>query len=364
MPRALIAGTGKMGRDVGLFLLRKGWEVTWLTRYQERRQVFEEILHKEVRRLGRVLSKEAEPFCYHCLTFGELKSVCADLIVENSPEDVSVKRRIMETLKIRLDDEVLLASNSSSIFPAQIHPHCVGLHFFYPLQLTNLVEVILPETITPSREKRLMTWLREWNIQTIIQNEQNAFAVNRLLLPLQAEVFRLLHEGMAPALIDICSTSALLPLGQLSLMDSIGLDTLHTAIHNYVQRMPPAEQTDYTQLIDSLAVLVEMGKWGRKNKNGLLCGDPLPWLEKQETPIDAESIKNCLQHLFLNTCLRFLESKQLNRQDLNILLSSVYNGGVNWHDFETGLDKSHLKERLQACHRDTGRSYYAPAIST
>ena len=352
-----------MGRDVGLFLLRQGWEVIWLTRHQERRQVFREILQKEVRRLGRVLGKEAQQFSYQSRTYGELKEISADLIVENGPEDVSVKRGIMETLKTRLNDEVLLASNSSSILPAQIHPDCVGLHFFYPLQLTNLVEVILPKTLTPLLKKQLMTWLREWHIQTIMQNEQNAFAANRLLLPLQAEVFRLLYEGVPPELIDTCSSSPFLPLGQLSLMDSIGLDTLNTAIRNYVQRMPPAEQKDYVQLIESLAVLVGMGKWGKKNKNGLLCGDPLPWPEKQETPILAESIKDCLQHLFLNTCLRFLESDQLTKQDLNILFSSVYNGGVNWNDFEAGLDKSHLKERLQACHLESGRSYYSPAAS-
>jgi 3-hydroxyacyl-CoA dehydrogenase len=363
MPRALIAGTGKMGRDVGLFLLRQGWEVIWLTRHQERRQVFGEILQKEVRRLGRVLGKEAQQFRYQCRTYGELKEISADLIVENGPEDIAVKRGLLETLKTQLSNEVLLASNSSSILPSQIHRDCVGLHFFYPLQLTNLVEVILPETLTPSREKQLITWLREWHIQTIMQNEQNAFAANRLLLPLQAEVFRLLHEGVPPALIDSCSQSAFMPIGHLSFMDSIGLDILNTAVRNYAQRMPSVEQKDYVQLIESLAVLVGMGKWGKKNKNGLLAGEALPWPEKKETPILAESIKNCLQHLFINTCIRFLESKQLTTQDLNILLSSVYNGGVNWNNFETGLDKSQLKEKLQDCHLKSGRSYYAPVMS-
>lgn len=208
-----------------------------------------------------------------------------------------------------------------------------------------------------------MTWLREWHIQPIMQNEQNAFAANRLLLPLQAEVFRTLHEGVPPALIDTCSKSAFLPLGQLSFIDSIGLDILNTAVRNYVQRMPSAEQTDYAQLIESLAVLVGMGKWGKKNKNGLLCGDPLPWQEKKNALIGAEAMKNCFQDLFINTCIRFLKSKQLTTQDLNILLSSVYNGGVSWNDFETGLDKSQLKEKLQDCHLKSGRSYYAPERS-
>ena len=198
------------------------------------------------------------------------------------------------------------------------------MHFFYPVELTGLAEVITNSEVNEEKIKQLIDELKSWGIHTIIQNNSNAFAVNRLLLPMQAEAFRLLHEGYPADMINECSKSDQMKIGQLELMDSIGFDVLLPAIKNYVSRMSAIDQKNYEGLITGLEALIQIVKLGKKNRNGLLAGDPLPWKLNDPCLKDIDPLKQRFSQIFINTCQRFLESTQINKEGLKNVLDTLF----------------------------------------
>ncbi len=322
MHEILILGTGKMACNIGLFFLKHDCAVSWISRDTSRAESFRNQLVKEVRRLALVLDKQPDDFNAHVVDILKIQQRKYDLILESIEEDLSNKQEIIRTIQPLLTSDTILASNSSSILPNQIHDSAIGLHFFYPLELTGLVEIIINPNLKIKREKiqGLVNQLKSWGIMPIIQNENNAFAVNRLLLPMQAESFRLLPKGYPANMINECSKSAQIKIGQLELMDSIGFDVLLPAIKNYVSRLPDLEQNKYNALIVGLELLIKYGKLGKKNRNGLLMGDPLPWELNDQLSKQLNQIKENFIHIFNNTCRQYIDGKQIEKEKLNAVL--------------------------------------------
>ncbi|MEJ2054020.1 MAG: 3-hydroxyacyl-CoA dehydrogenase family protein, partial [Calditrichaceae bacterium] len=208
--------------------------------------------------------------------------------------------------------------------PVDIHEMAVGLHFFYPVELTGLVEIIFPDFIDPLKKKQILQIMESLDLYPVVQDTKNAFAINRLLLPVQAEAFRLLQQGYSAEMINICSKSARLKIGVFEMMDSVGLDVLLPAIKNYVSGMPVPEQEDYRILISGLKKLMQTGKLGKKNKNGILIGDSLPWEVDKDLMENKILLQDKLNNIFKKTCSRFVREKQLNAKELDEILNMVY----------------------------------------
>jgi 3-hydroxyacyl-CoA dehydrogenase len=325
MQEILILGTGKMARNIGLFFLRNGCGVNWISRHAGRAESFSAKIPKDIRRLALILDKSVDEFNNHIGVISNIPQKKYDLILESINEDLSQKQEIIRTVLYLLKFDTILATNSSSILPNQIHDSAIGLHFFYPVELTGLVEVITNPNIRMERIQGLVNQFKSWGINPIIQNENNAFAVNRLLLPMQAEAFRLLLEGYPADMINDCSKSDQIRIGQFDLMDSIGFDVLLPSIKNYVSRMPDGGQKEYNVLIKGLETLINMGKLGKKNKNGILIGDSLPWQTNILLSEKSDQIKRIFSQIFKNTNQQYIEKKQIQKDELDIVLKSLFN---------------------------------------
>lgn len=324
--RILLAGSGKMARNVGFFLLRGGNDVAWVDRDHQWLLKMEKRIGKDRKRLASV-DEQASPGEASFFLAGEPGIPECDVLLETIEEDVEAKRGIIAGLRDHLVDGGLVLTNSSSILPDELGTDITGAHFFYPVEMTGFVEAIFPDPSDPGIRTSALDFLRGAGLDVIVQGPSNAFAVNRLLLPVQNECFRALLAGRSAIDVDEASVSDLLPVGTLTLMDAIGLDTVHEAAKRYVERMSPDEATGFLPLTTGLQTLTAMGKRGTKNRDGLLKGRPLPWAKRELT--DAEGgLASSLATLFSTTCTDFVDRGEMDERSLGLALSSLF--GVDY----------------------------------
>jgi 3-hydroxybutyryl-CoA dehydrogenase len=197
----------------------------------------------------------------------------AGVIVEAVVEDLAVKRRLFAELEQLVPADCLLASNSSSLTPTAMaaglaHPErLVGLHFFNPVPVMLLVEVISGLATATSAADRAEALARAWGKTVVRSAATPGFIVNRIARPYYAEAWRLLEEHAAdPDIIDAVLTGAGgFRMGPFALMDLIGHDVNESvtrsvwASFGYDPRFAPS----MTQ-----RSLVEAGWLGRKTGRG------------------------------------------------------------------------------------------------
>ena len=156
-----------------------------------------------------------------------------DLIIEAVTEDLQLKTELWRALDASVPAPTIFASNTSSLSIGDMAvatgrpDRFVGLHFFNPVPLMPLVEVV--RAVTTGREtlERAMTFVRRLGKEPIASRDRSGFVVNRLLVPYLLDAVRALEQGVATAA-DIDRGMQLgcgHPMGPLTLLDFIGLDT-------------------------------------------------------------------------------------------------------------------------------------------
>ncbi len=312
----LLAGTGKMARNVGAWLLRRGLSVAFAGRPAGLASL-QDLLRRDARRLA----DDDLPLDLGRASFHDHAAAPpAGLLLECVAESLALKRELLRAVESRLPADAPLLTCSSSIAPSALHPRCAGTHFFYPVELAGFLEVVLPSTLSDAGRAATLAFVERCGLKPIVQDERNAFAVNRLFLPLQDRCLQLVQQGAPPQVVDAASRSPLLPTGQLALLDAVGLDTVASALEQYCREAPDA----FPSLRRGIAALVALGKLGRKNGDGLLCGTALPWPEDASTSVCAVD----LERLFGDTCRRFVAAGELSEADLRVALAGLF--GTEW----------------------------------
>jgi len=340
-----------MARNIGLYFLRMGRDVAFWDRDRAWLDKLERRIGKDLKRL-RSMDEDAKQgsASFFGPDHGSMPAV--DVLIETVEESLGQKRNAIASLRAHLREGGIILTNSSSILPDEIGPGVAGAHFFHPVDLTGFVEAVIPADEQGTKGGTL-EFLQAAGFDVIEQHEQNAFAINRLMLPVQNECMLALRRGVPPAIVDKASVSDTIPVGVLSMMDSIGLDTVCSAAGRYVGRMPEDEASDYDALRLGLDQLVAMGKMGVKNRNGLLRGEPLPW--EGDTTLRSD-FGESLAALFLNTCDRFVDCREIGENDLKTALDGLF--GIEYPCNDTApLEREAL---LAAGLRDTGFPYWHP----
>jgi len=196
----------------------------------------------------------------------------ADLIVEAIPEDLDLKRALFAQLDAVAPERALLATNTSSLSVAAIAAatarpaRVLGMHFFNPVHLMKLVEVVTHAGTAPAAVETAVAVARRLGKEPIVVRDSPGFASSRLGVTLGLEAMRMLEEGVASAEdIDRAMTLGYNhPVGPLRLTDLVGLD-VRLAIARYLHGTlgearfaPPA----------ILERLVSEGKLGKKTGEG------------------------------------------------------------------------------------------------
>jgi 3-hydroxybutyryl-CoA dehydrogenase len=156
-----------------------------------------------------------------------------DLIIEAVTEDLELKNGLWRELDALCPAATLFASNTSSLAIAQMAAattradRFVGLHFFNPVPLMPLVEVVRAVTTSGATFERALDFARRLGKEPIVARDRSGFIVNLLLVPYLLDAVRALEQGVGTAA-DIDRGMQLgcgHPMGPLALLDFIGLDT-------------------------------------------------------------------------------------------------------------------------------------------
>jgi 3-hydroxybutyryl-CoA dehydrogenase len=196
----------------------------------------------------------------------------ADLMVEAVVEDAAVKEDVFRRADTTLPPEAVLASNTSSIpisslAAATSRPDkVIGMHFFNPVPVLKLVEVVRGRDTSDETAEAITELAGELGKTPAVANDFPGFVSNRILMPFINEAVWALHDGVAEA--EAIDTIAKLgfahPLGPLALADLIGLDTC-VAIMNVLRDGLEDERYAPCPLLENL---VSAGKLGRKSGAG------------------------------------------------------------------------------------------------
>lgn len=212
----------------------------------------------------------------------------ADLVVEAIPEDLDLKRDLFVELDARAPVTAILASNTSSLSIADIAgvvgtpARVLGLHFFNPVHLMRLVEIVVAAGTEGGVVERARAFAESLGKRPIVVRDSPGFATSRLGLTLGLEAMRMLEEGVATVEdIDLAMELGYNhPMGPLKLTDLVGLD-VRLAIAEHLARTIDPMRFDPPGI---LRRLVNDGKLGRKTGEGFYL-----WREGEAVARDIPS---------------------------------------------------------------------------
>lgn len=194
-----------------------------------------------------------------------------DLVVEAVPERMDLKLALFRQFEEHAKTDALLASNTSSLSITEIaggltHPErVIGLHFFNPVPIMKLLEVVRGLRTTDETVKRARAFGEQVGKETVLVNDWPGFATSRLGIILGCEAIRMVEQGVAkPEDIDKAMELGYRhPMGPLRLTDLVGLD-VRLAIMEHLH----AELGEQFRPPALLRQMVRAGKLGRKSGEG------------------------------------------------------------------------------------------------
>lgn len=275
--RIAVIGTGTMGNGIAGQAALKGFEVTMFDIDADRLTAavkrIEATWAKGVSK-GKVAADAVEGARARLKTSDDLESAArgADLAVEAVPERMALKKQLFGDLERICGDEAILATNTSSLSITEIAAavadpgRVVGMHFFNPVAIMPLVELVKGHFTRPETLARARAVAEAMGKQCIEVNDAPGFATSRLGITLGNEAMRMFEEGVASAE-DIDKAMVLgyrHPIGPLALTDLVGLD-VRLAITEHLHR---EIGTDTFRPPRILRQMVRAGKLGRKTGEG------------------------------------------------------------------------------------------------
>ena len=270
-----------------------------------------------------------------------------DIVIEAVFEDIKVKEQVYEELCKVIKDDCIIASNTSSIPITSMAKYVTkperfgGIHFFSPVWLMQLVEVIKGEQTSQDAIDNLLNFSAAIRKRPIVCRDNAGFVVNALLFPMVLETFRYLEEGNAIEKIDKAMLSFGMPVGPIRLTDEVGIDIPYKIFKGMGVRQ------------ETLANVVEAGRLGLKKsgkgfflKDGSVDSEVLPLIGKREPrALTEEQIQEGLLVAMVKTGKDLLDRKvvdDVRMIDVGMIWGVGFpadkGGPMKWADL-TGLSK-------------------------
>ncbi len=238
-----ILGSGKMGSDIFNYLTDYSFDLIWFTIETDQIKSLTESLEKKNKRQLKhgIINQEVFDQKSNYKITNQLTDLSnCDLIIESVIEDQSVKAEIFRKLENIVKPSCLLVSNSSSILPSQYSQdltrknRVAGMHFFYPIAIKNITELVFSDDTDDLTRDCLRLFLETINRFYIEQDEKNAFILNRFLLEIQIKAFELQKKHqIAYKELDEIAKSIIPDFGLFEMMDQVGHYTMYNSILNY-----------------------------------------------------------------------------------------------------------------------------------
>ncbi|MDE2974845.1 MAG: 3-hydroxyacyl-CoA dehydrogenase family protein [Gemmatimonadota bacterium] len=282
MSRVAVIGAGTMGRGIAQVSAMAGHEAVLCDvdagQLERALAGAEATLDKGVR-LGKVAEAARDEALARLAGTGRLREAVegADLVIEAVPEAMALKKRVFAEAEAAAGAGTILATNTSSLSVTEMGAglrspeRLLGLHFFNPVHIMALVEIVKGERTAPAAVERSLSFVRGLGKEPIVVTDSPGFASSRLGIVLGLEAIRMVEAGVAsPEDIDKAMVLGYRhPMGPLRLTDLVGLDVrlgiaryLHDALDSEAFR-PPA----------LLERMVAEGRLGKKSGRGFYDWD-------------------------------------------------------------------------------------------
>jgi 3-hydroxyacyl-CoA dehydrogenase/enoyl-CoA hydratase/3-hydroxybutyryl-CoA epimerase len=315
--RVHVIGAGAMGGDIAAWCAWRGFNVTLADMKPEplagaigrAAKLFDKIAHRriDVRNALDRLMPDLE---------GEGVG-SADLVIEAVPEVLDLKQKVYAGIEPRMRPDAILATNTSSIPLEQLcaglqrPQRLVGLHFFNPVSLMQLVEVISHDQVSADVLTAARAFLGRIDRLPAPVKSAPGFLVNRALTPYLLEAMVLLDEGVKRETIDAAAQNFGMPVGPIELADTVGLDicmhVAETLKAGLARKMPDIPQW----LRDKVA----KGELGRKTGKGLYDWKDGKPVKDAEVAASTGEMTNRLILPMLDVCVACLREGVVADED-------------------------------------------------
>jgi 3-hydroxybutyryl-CoA dehydrogenase len=234
-----VAGCGLMGSGIAQVSAQAGFSTVV-------REVSSELVEKGLKgiekNLARLVEKGTISESVKSEVKGRIKGVTSldelkdcDVVVEAIIKQLPAKRELFKTLDALCPPHTIFASNTSSLTITEIAAttkrpqRFVGLHFFNPVPIMKLVEVVKTIATDPAVYEEMVAFGAKLGKTPVRANDSGGFIVNRLLVPYLLDAIRAFEEGVG-SVVDIDNSMKLgcgYPMGPFTLLDFVGLDTTY-----------------------------------------------------------------------------------------------------------------------------------------
>jgi 3-hydroxybutyryl-CoA dehydrogenase len=274
--RVGVAGCGLMGSGIAQVAAAAGFETVV-------REVSAELVEKGIKgiekNLNRLVEKGTITEVVKAEIRGRLKGTTSiddlkncDLVIEAIIEQLPAKRELFSALDALCPQATIFASNTSSLTITEIATatkrpqRFVGLHFFNPVPVMKLVEVVRTIATEPAVYEEMVAFGARLGKKPVRAHDSTGFIVNRLLVPYLLDAIRALEEGVG-SIEDIDNSMKLgcgHPMGPLTLLDFVGLDTTY-----YISQIMFDEFKERRFAAPPLLKRMVLAEWnGRKSGRG------------------------------------------------------------------------------------------------
>ncbi|MEM0938335.1 MAG: 3-hydroxyacyl-CoA dehydrogenase NAD-binding domain-containing protein [Bacteroidota bacterium] len=350
MPKVSIVGAGTMGTGIAQVAATASWNVVVNDTQIEALEKSSLYLANRIGRLveKNKIDKETASKILGRINFSEDLRYFenSDLVVEAIVENLDIKQKVLAELENIVRDDTIIASNTSSLSLASLgaalnHPsRFIGLHFFNPVPLMPLVEIIPAVQTTVETTTQAKSWVDSWKKLAVFAKDTPGFIVNRVARPFYGESLRMYEEGIADfATIDwALKVLGGFRMGPFELMDFIGNDVNYTVTETIFQSFfyDPRYKPSFTQ-----KRMHEAGLLGRKSGRGYYNyaeGAEKPQPTKDETL--GQQILDRVLVMLINEAVDALFLNIASREDIDTAMTNGVNypkGLLRWAD-EKGIN--------------------------
>lgn len=269
-------GAGTMGHGIAQVAAAAGYAVIMRDVNSEAldrgKQSIERNLAKAIQ-LGKISEQDRDEVLRRIHGTTQMEEIrVADLVIEAAPENLELKQNLLREAEALVDRNCIFATNTSSLSISEVAAgasrpeNVVGMHFFNPVHIMRLVEIVVGEKTGPQTRVTVQEVAARMKKEPIIVRDVPGFASSRLGVTLGLEAMRMVEQGVASAR-DIDTAMELgynHPMGPLRLTDLVGLD-VRLNIAEYLHGKLGSETFRPPEI---LRRMVSEGKLGKKSGEG------------------------------------------------------------------------------------------------